>query len=186
MYFRFKCNKFVFLFNFYKLINMSAIANTAIIGIGNPLLTDDALGLMVVNSIQKTMTSEYAPGTSCFIQFKENYSGGMDLLDEMIGYKRVVIIDSLETDEYEPGTCLCFNLDNLDNFTPATSHGLTLQGLWEIGEKLDLSLPEECLIIGIVAFDCHSFKENLSNPLRILFNSITEDVKRIIEQWLLF
>ena len=80
-----------------------------VIGIGNLVLSDDAIGPLLVRDLMKDMHINKN------IDYKENYSTGLDLLEEIIGYERVIIIDCIKNEEYEPGTCLLFNIDGLDS-----------------------------------------------------------------------
>ena len=119
-----------------------------IIGLGNLILGDDAVGPLAVRELENEL-SLYANR----IDFKENYSCGIDMLEELDGYKDVIIIDSFESDSLENGTFLTFDIDDInyskfDRFV--TTHGLTIPILWELGKKLDLNMPAKCTIYGII------------------------------------
>lgn len=153
-----------------------------ILGMGNPILSDDAVGLMVLKAL-KISLSEIEHHE---INFKENYTGGMDLLEDLSGFKRLMIIDSFISDTYEPGECLQFyiNSEKIKNqCNLISSHGLNLPILWELGTRLEFDMPEECMIIGIVAYDCINFSEKLSDKLSDSFNKIVNTITQEAINW---
>ncbi len=153
-----------------------------IIGMGNPILSDDAIGLLVLKALKNSLfETEYNK-----IYFKENYTGGMDLLEDFIGYKRLMIIDSFISDTHEPGHCLQFSIKSVqmnNQYNLISSHGLNLPILWELGTKLRLAMPDDCMIIGIVISDCINFSEKLSDKLSLSFNEIVNTVKQKARNW---
>lgn len=153
---------------------------TIILGIGNPLLTDDAVGLHMVRSLQARFGNEES------FDFKENHSGGLELLDDLRGYKKAALIDCLQTPGYPAGTCLELTLNDLadtglESFV--TTHGLTLTTLIAFGRKLGFSLPEEYKIFGIVGYDCENFSEELSERLQETYEKNLAAVKKAIGTW---
>ncbi len=153
-----------------------------IIGIGNLILGDDAVGPLIVRELQKSLFQHRHN-----FDFKENYSVGLDFLDEIRNYKRVMIIDSLNDDNYNPGSCIELKPEELEyavNRRFLTSHGLNLPVLWEFGEKIGLNLPHECIIFGVVTKENFSFNENLSDDIRSSFHSITDTIRKKASAWI--
>ena len=63
------------------------------------------------------------------------------------------------------------------------SHGLNLQVLWELGTKLELAMPDDCMVIGIVISDCINFNEKLSDKLALSFSKIINIIKQKAKNW---
>ena len=149
--------------------------NFLIIGLGNLILGDDAVGPLAVRELKNEL-STYADR----IDFKENYSCGIDMLEELTCYENVIIIDSLESDSLENGTFLTFDIDDI-NFTGfdrfVTTHGLTIPILWELGKKLDFNMPGKCTIYGIITQKNLTFSEELSEELNSSFKIIINNIK---------
>ena len=146
-----------------------------IIGLGNSVLTDDAVGLMLVSELQKKPEFKN-PGN---LEFKFNHSGGLDLLDDITGFSRVLIIDSLEATHLDVGSVHFFELADLNALKVPrfiSTHGVSLPTLWELGLTLGYAMPEFCLLAGVVTLDCRSYGEFLSRELQKKFPAILNEV----------
>lgn len=154
-----------------------------ILGIGNPILTDDALGLLITRRLYRDLPGRYRDS----LDFIEENTCGINLLDSIAGYTGVCFIDSFISESHAPGTCLDFDLNSREirrYHRFFKSHGLGLADLWELGRKLGLAIPGECLILGIVAGDLEHFGEGLSAELSEMFDDIMKVVIRKIIRWL--
>ena len=73
------------------------MAKVVILGLGNDLFTDDAVGLRVARDVR----SRLGPDTR--IDVHETTETGLALLDFIVGYDSVVIVDAIQTGEQLPG-----------------------------------------------------------------------------------
>ncbi|MBF0566737.1 MAG: hydrogenase maturation protease [Nitrospirae bacterium] len=161
---------------------------TIIIGLGNPILRDDSVGPRAVRLIKERLGREMPEGIGTDVKpdFKaddgadvkvsEIYAGGIRLLDEMSGYDRAFIIDSIVTGE-TPGTIYRLTADDLPQSRNSGSiHDMTLPMALGMGRMLGMRLPEEILIWAIEAKDVDSFGEELSEEveksLPLVVNSV--------------
>ncbi len=144
---------------------------TVVIGLGNPILTDDSVGIKVSRAISAYLANQ--PGTgaeSGAIVIKEVYAGGIRLMDAMTGYDRACIVDAMVTGRFRPGEMTEFGLDELCRTRNIVcTHDTNLATALELGRMLDLHLPATIRIWGIEARDVTSFGERL-----------TEDVERAV------
>jgi hydrogenase maturation protease len=86
---------------------------TLVIGLGNPILSDDGAGIYVAREIKKR-----CKGLS-HIAIIETNQGGIGLLDLMAGYERVIIVDSIKTEENTPGKVYRLRVEDLgDMWSP--------------------------------------------------------------------
>ena len=70
---------------------------TLVLGLGNPLLGDDAVGLKVAALVRERLDG--APG----VDVLEEEAGGLRLMERMTGYDRAVLVDAAVTGG-TPGT----------------------------------------------------------------------------------
>ena len=70
---------------------------TLILGLGNPLLRDDSVGLRVIQELQDRLAAR--PG----VEVSEDYWGGLRLMERMIGFDRVIVVDAMRSGE-PPGS----------------------------------------------------------------------------------
>jgi hypothetical protein len=73
------------------------IAGTIIIGLGNPIVSDDSVGVCAARRLDKVKEVREVADVH------EVYAGGLRLLDVLVGYKRAIIIDAMQTG-IQPGT----------------------------------------------------------------------------------
>ena len=64
---------------------------TLILGLGNPLVTDDSVGLRVVEQL-KPLLADRAD-----VEVSEDYWGGLRLMERMIGFERAIVVDAIQT-----------------------------------------------------------------------------------------
>jgi hydrogenase maturation protease len=131
---------------------------TVIVGMGNPILSDDGIGIRVVRELKVR-----AP----WADVVELGAGGIRLLDVLPGYERALIVDAMVTGEFACGKFRRMSLDDLQKKTARTCntlcvHDMDLPTAMALGRLAGLDLPEEVLIWGIEAADVENFSEVLS------------------------
>jgi hydrogenase maturation protease len=133
---------------------------TLVLGLGNPLLRDDSIGLRVARELRELCRDDQS------IEVGEDYWGGLRLMERMIGYDRVVIIDAILTNQ-EPGTIHILSPDDIPTQRSASVHDVNLPTALEFGRRAGAQLPSSSAItlIGIEALDVQTFDESLSPEL---------------------
>ncbi|MDY6959769.1 MAG: hydrogenase maturation protease, partial [Halobacteriota archaeon] len=74
---------------------------TLVFGIGNPILSDDGVGIYVAREIKKRLSSDISQFKD--VDVEEGSVGGLKLLDTILGYERVILIDAIMTESGSPG-----------------------------------------------------------------------------------
>lgn len=133
---------------------------TLVIGLGNPILTDDGVGVKVAHAVKDSLTSY--PRNDLTIT--EVGVGGLRLMEMMVGYDRVILIDALIQDHgNQPGTIRRMTLDDLRTISPtqhsASVHDTTLVTALEMGQRIGLPLPEEIIIYAVEVENVLDFGE---------------------------
>ncbi|HEY47618.1 MAG TPA: hydrogenase maturation protease [Anaerolineae bacterium] len=133
---------------------------TLILGLGNPLLRDDSIGLRVVQELRGRL------GDNPDIEVCEDYWGGLRLMERMIGFDRAIIIDAIRTDA-DPGTIHMLSPNDIPTQRSASAHDVNLPTALELGRQAGAQLPppSEILIVGVEAADVQTFDETLSPEL---------------------
>jgi hydrogenase maturation protease len=132
-----------------------------IIGVGNPVLADDSVGLKVVQRV-----AELLPPRSGVV-VRELHVGGIHLMEAMTGYDEAIIVDAMSSPRGVPGTvylpaveCL-FNTRN----TRSTQDSNLAEAL-ELGKRAGVHLPARIRIWAVEAADVTSFGEQLSEAVQ--------------------
>jgi len=135
-------------------------AKTLVIGLGNPILTDDGVGVKVAYEVEKALLSQNRQD----IDVTEASAGGLRLMEAMIGYDRVILVDALlRSNGNVPGTLHRMDLDDLREISPTqhskSAHDTTLVTAYELGQQMGLHLPREISIYAIEVENVMDFSE---------------------------
>jgi len=129
---------------------------TLILGLGNPILSDDGVGCQVAVALKDRLKEPE-------IDVLEASVAGLDFLDLLAGYDRAIIIDAIQTGEGMPGQIYRLKSDALaDTRHSGTPHDVNLATALELGRKLSLPLPQQITIFAIETKDVTSFGEKCS------------------------
>jgi hydrogenase maturation protease len=130
---------------------------TLVIGLGNPLLRDDAVGLHVARQLQPMLVGK------ADIEVDEDYRGGLRLMERLIGFDRAIIVDATCTG-VRPGTVRRLATDGVPTQHSASAHDANLRTALEVGRRAGARLPadDSITLIGIEASDVLSFGESLT------------------------
>ncbi|MBN2533632.1 MAG: hydrogenase maturation protease [Spirochaetales bacterium] len=153
-----------------------------ICGLGNPVLTDDAIGILLVRDLIEKCDRELRN----LIDFKECQIGFLDVLDDFSGYRHLLIIDSIVTDTEKPGTLiLCEPEDfrGLSYRNTAGICGLTFPKLIRLGRMLGSLMPETCTIAGIAVSEHKQCSIGLSPELKNKYPELLYILTKFILKW---
>jgi hydrogenase maturation protease len=129
---------------------------TLVLGLGNPILTDDGVGIHVV----RAAASRCPPFNN--VVFAEASVGGLRLLDLLAGYERVIMVDAIQTRGGEPGEIYRLGPGDLQaSLHSGSTHDLSLPGALVLGRRLDMKLPDDkdLIILAVEVEDVLTFGE---------------------------
>jgi hydrogenase maturation protease len=130
-----------------------------VIGLGNPVLSDDGVGIRVVRSL--------ALDARCHgVDIVEASVGGLRLLDLIVGYDAVVLVDAIVTRNGRPGPVDRLPASNaLTTLHSGCSHDLSLAGALRLGRSLHIKLPCDDAIraVAVEAADVRTFGESCTS-----------------------
>lgn len=152
---------------------------TIILGIGNLILGDDGVGVHVANEVKKHIDSPD-------ITVDEAITGGMNLLDLLLGYDKAIIIDAVKSENSENGEVKRIKLSDFTTMHSCNPHDVSLAEAIEMAKKLgEKRIPNEIVIIGVMMkqIPCE-FGEELSEKIaaavpkavEMTLNEIKEEV----------
>ncbi|RKY86264.1 hypothetical protein DRQ09_06310 [candidate division KSB1 bacterium] len=145
---------------------------TLILGMGNPILTDDRVGILIARKLKENLDLKD-------IDVKETNQAGFYLIDLLAGYDRVIIIDSIKTKKNRVGTIYRFSLEDLFTTPRLVSiHEIDLNTAIELGKKLGLKMPDEVILYAVEIEDNTTFSEKCTPDVE---RAIPLAVKMILE-----
>lgn len=150
---------------------------TLVLGLGNPLLGDDGVGLQAAARL-RAMISELPD-----VEVAEDYWGGLRLMERMIGYDRAIVIDAICTGG-EPGTIHLLGPQDIPTQRSSSAHDVNLPTALLFGRQAGAQLPaqERISIIGIEAGDISTFSERLTPAVEAALPQVVELVLSTLKQ----
>jgi hydrogenase maturation protease len=145
---------------------MTEDMKTIVIGLGNPLLGDDGVGWKVAEEVKRQLGENSAAAVECYSL------SGLSLMEQLIGYDRVILIDSLNTGQHEQGEVVTFTLDTLEDLTyghSASAHDASLKTALGVGRSMGERLPadKDIYVIAIEARHVYDFSEELTPAIGV-------------------
>ena len=160
---------------------------TLILGIGNTILSDDGVGIRIAQSIEERLKAFKALSSrKCRtedIVVEEASTGGIILLEMMLGYDRVFLIDSIKTKSGEVGDIYRITPDAFKETLHASSaHDVSFTQALEIGEKTyPDKMPREIVIYAVEVNEIYEFGETMSPEVEKAVSKVVERVMNEIE-----
>lgn len=126
---------------------------TLVLGLGNPILGDDSVGFRVTQELRARFSRPD-------LTLMESSSSGLNLLDLITGFDKVIIIDAIQTEGGQAGKIYLLNTESLgDTRHLGSPHSINLVTALELGKKLGIALPQEIIILAIEVVNVNTFSE---------------------------
>jgi hydrogenase maturation protease len=146
-----------------------------VLGLGNEVLGDESLGLLIVNDIAE---SKLFPE----IDFSCTYTGGLNLLEYIQGYDSLFIIDTACGNEFQAGTVQHYTCDNYrETLHMSSEHDTSFSVTLETGAKLGFRIPDHIYIIAIEIYCDLYLTEELSDNIKQQFDKIKSEIIKFIK-----
>jgi hydrogenase maturation protease len=148
---------------------------TLIVGLGSPILRDDAAGLHVARALAERLPSDR-------FSVVEAGTSGLRLLLLLEGWERAAIVDAMSEPldahaDLRPGRLNRLSLDELrSTLTLNTSHEASLADTLALGRMMGMTLPQEIAIFGIEVEDPFTFSEQMSPGVAERVDSIAQEI----------
>ncbi|MDD2851129.1 MAG: hydrogenase maturation protease [Desulfuromonadaceae bacterium] len=151
----------------------SRLSETVIIGMGNRLLSDDGVGIAVACAVAECINQRVK------LTVKELPSGGIRLMEAMIGFKRAVVVDAMLSG-VTPGTVQRFDPKQfVTTKNTFSSHDTDFATAYDLGVMAAVPLPEQVSFWGIEAGEFDLFGERFTDEVAA---ALPEAVSRIVAE----
>jgi len=142
-----------------------AVLKTAILGFGNPVRSDDAIGVYVVNELQKHLQhrediSVFDMGTSAF-----------EILFKLKGHQRIIIVDGVINSGEPDGTLFCLPASEINAHIQEDPmlflHGMKWdQALSYAKKMMGKEFPEKKIQVYLIAISEIKINMELSDTVK--------------------
>ena len=151
-----------------------------VIGLGNPVLGDDGVGWHIAEQVQHVVDDQNEDTeVDCLAV------GGLRLMERLIGYDRVILIDAVTTGQHPPGHLACCLLADLSDPVAGhltSAHDTTLQTALQVGHSLGAPLPAEILTVTVETDPTFDFSESLTPPVAAAVQPAAQQVLRLLHE----
>jgi len=132
---------------------------TLLLGMGNPILCDDAVGIRLAGAVAQRLGPR--PGLDVL---EECSVGGLNLVEVFAGYDRVAVLDSIMTVDGVPGTWYTFDARSLrETLNLRNVHDANFATALQLGRTMGTVLPpdEEIRVFAVEVADTATFSETM-------------------------
>jgi len=150
--------------------------NILILGIGNDILSDDAIGPKLAKRLEEDLhQNELSFGTLAV--------GGMEILEFICGYEKVIMIDAIRTNERDPGTVFHMTPDDFKETLHLSSfHDMSFLTALEFAKSMNMQLPSQIDIIAIEIVEDLTFSNDFSPMIANKSEQIYKEVSWLVNR----
>lgn len=145
------------------------------LALGNDLLGDDGVGLKAA----RTLKSEAAQDADVI----ETAEAGLVLMELLSGYRRALLLDSIQTGTKPPGTILEFGPGDFRSVTAPSPHYAGLPEVISLAERLQVPFPEEIRILAMEIENSRQVREDLSPQVAAALPDFVDRARAILAGW---
>lgn len=117
-----------------------------VLGLGNEILGDDALGILVAREAEARFGKD--------VEVVSSSQSGFHVMDELLGVSRLLVVDCIQTGAAKPGTVYVLDEHAIPSAPGVSSHSLGIFEVLAVARRLGLPAPAECVILAVEAADC--------------------------------
>ncbi len=134
-------------------------SGTVVLGLGNPVLSDDAVGLCVAVALRQLMESDPVDGVTVLTSTR----AGFELIDLLAGTGTAIIVDCLDVPDAQPGRVRRLDLQHVAGAARLVGgHDLGVAAAFQLAAEMGISMPDSVEIYGVEAAETRCFSERLT------------------------
>lgn len=142
---------------------------TLVLGLGNTILRDDGIGIYAVRELAKRIDGA--------ADVRESASAGLDLVEMLRGYDRVLIVDAIQLEGEEPGTVFRLVPDDLRiTARLASLHDVDLVTALALGRRLGFAMPDDVTVYAVQVADALSLGEECTAAVAAALPGLVEEL----------
>jgi hydrogenase maturation protease len=132
---------------------------TIVLGLGNPVRGDDAVGLRVADAVRTLLEAPPVPGVAVLTSTR----AGLELIDLLSGAEAAIIVDAVESPDAVPGRIRRLSLDEVAGSARLVgAHDVTVAGAFALAREAGVPMPGTVEIYAVEITDTTRLAESLS------------------------
>lgn len=149
---------------------------TIVLGMGNPILCDDAVGIRLARDLRSRA------GDQPEVDYVVDCSvGGLNILDLVTGYDRLIVFDSIRGGGGPPGAWYSMTGESFrETMNLANPHDANFTTALELGRRLGARLPrpQDVHIFAVEIADNTTFSERMTPELEASYDAFCPEIMR--------
>jgi hydrogenase maturation protease len=157
-------------------MRLMRIMRTIVLGMGNPILCDDAVGIRLARDFRAQ--AKERPDVDYVVDCSV---GGLNLLDLVAGYDRLIVFDSIRGGGGPPGAWYAMTGESFRETMNLTNvHDANFTTALELGRLMNTHLPsaEEIHIFAVEIADNTTFSESMTPELEAAYSAFCPEIVR--------
>lgn len=146
-----------------------------VLGLGNELAADDAVGLLAARSVVEELAGR--------ADVVESAASGLALIEILAGYERAVVIDAIRTGKHPPGGVVEMGLAEVGRVVAPSAHQAGLPELAAVAARLGLRFPTETVVLAVEVVDPYTIGGAMSEPVARAIPTVRRRVTELVEGW---
>ena len=146
-----------------------------LLGLGNDILTDDGIGLRVASEVRQRLAADNN------ITVLASSEMGLALLDLVVGFDNLVIVDAVQTGKAAVGFVHEIEATELQCSAPWSPHFVGIGEMLALGAALGLSVPKRVRIFAVEVGDPFTIGTALTPELDRVVPRIVDQVLRFLQ-----
>ncbi|MBA4312274.1 MAG: hypothetical protein C0417_06560 [Chlorobiaceae bacterium] len=149
---------------------------TLVLGLGNDILGDDAIGLLAAREIKNKFPDK--------VDVVEAAVSGFEIMEILEGYESVLLLDAVVTKLHPPGSILELSKEQFENVVAISPHYMGLPDVFRYAEKMKIPFPKQIRIIAMEIEPPYEIIEGLSEPVQKSLPKFIEKGSSILSELL--
>ncbi len=143
-----------------------------VIGLGSPIVSDDRVGLEVARRIEEMRLDG--------VETRQEAIGGLDIIPMIMGYRRVIIVDSIKSEARPPGTVMVFDPEDFaPTVTDSSAHDVNLATAMHLGRRLEPdSMPDQVRFVAVEVEELLTVSEEMTPAVEA---AVPDAVAKVLE-----
>lgn len=149
---------------------------TLVLGIGSPIMCDDAIGLRVLQELGKRGVKG--------VDLEEACASGLDLIEIMLDHELVIIVDAIIQSGHPPGTVMVMSPEDFSDTVHGTNpHEANVATTIELGRTLEPDrFPKKVRFVAVEANDVITVTDKMTPEVEAALDRTVEKVLELIAE----
>ena len=147
---------------------------TVILALGNPILSDDAVGWEVADRLANQLDN---------VEIIKSSAATMDIIPHLADCDRLLVIDAVKFGTAPPGSLHRLNLEDLaDTVYLSSPHDINFATAFKLAEKWGYHIPPDIRIYAIEVIELNKFAQGCTPEVEKNLEKITKQILKELKK----